>query len=67
MIINIDGKRALTLISCHRDGTFSFNYRGEWVTKAKTVPRAVLEDPQLPNDERFRVMRKMNLAGVFPS
>lgn len=61
-----DGKPALALISCHENGTFTYWLHGRWVTN-HTVPREVLDDPALPESERYRVMRRLTQAGRWPS
>lgn len=65
-IVNVDGKRCLALISCHHNGTFSYFHGGRWCT-GRTVPREVLDDPQLPEHERYRVMSRMAENGAVPS
>lgn len=60
-----DGVTYRTLISCHRNGTFSYHDGNEWVRNAKTVPRVVLDD--LPEDERLRVRGRMAEEGQVPS
>ncbi len=65
MIITIDGVRTTTYVSCHWDDSFSYHNGKDWVRKAKTVPRAVLED--LPEGERVRVQRKLAELGRSPS
>ena len=66
-IVTIDGVRALALISCHKSGLFSYHDGKQWIRNARTVPRAVLDDPQLPEEERLRVMSRMAMEGVVPS
>jgi hypothetical protein len=66
MVVTVDGKRCLALISCHRNDTFSYFHQGRWVT-GRTVPQEVLDDPQLPDDERCRVISKLNYLGRSPS
>ena len=65
-VLTVDGKRCLTLISCHRNDTFSYFANGRWVT-SRTVPRSVLDDPELPESERYRVLSRMAENGVVPS
>jgi hypothetical protein len=65
-IVTRDGKRCLTLISCHDNNTFSFYRYDRWIT-ARTVPAEVLNDPELPEGERRRVQAKMDWLGVVPS
>jgi hypothetical protein len=65
MITNIDGRQAVTLVSCHFDETFSYFNGTDWVRKAKTVPLAVIND--LPENEAYRVRRKMAEWGGGPS
>lgn len=64
--VTIDGTRCLALISCHKNGSFSFFTDGRWQT-ARTVPHSVLYDPELPENERRRVLMKMAVLGVSPS
>lgn len=67
MICIIDGKPHVAMISCHFDSTFSF-YDGEkWIRKARTVPRRVLDDRELPASERARALARMAENGVSPS
>jgi hypothetical protein len=67
MICEIDGVRHLALISCHFDDTFSYFDGEKWIRKARTVPRDILNDPQLPECERLRVRSRLAEAGVSPS
>ena len=53
MNILIDGIAYLTLVSCHRDGSFTF-YDGEkWVERVAKVPWWVIAS--LPKEEQRRV------------
>jgi hypothetical protein len=65
-VVTSNGKRCLALISCHRNGSFSFFQYDRWVT-ARTVPYSVLYDAELPEEERRRVLWKMEELGVMPS
>jgi len=60
-----NGKRCLALISCHANGKFSYFQDDRWVT-ASTVPYAVLYAPEMPEEERRRVLAKMDWLGVKP-
>ena len=66
-IITIDGICTKALISCHQDRPFSYHNGVDWVRKARTVPRRVLDDPTLPEEERLRVRSRMAELGVSPS
>lgn len=66
MTITIDGTRYTCLISCHIDDTFTFYHNGEWVIKSLTVPYSVLHDPELPDQEYYRVHDALVLLGRVP-
>lgn len=66
-VVLIDGIVAKALVTCHRNGTYTYHNGTEWVHRAHTVPRAVLEHSTMPEDERHRVLSHMDEHGVEPS
>lgn len=42
-LITIDGVVTQALVSCHRNGRFSYHDGVDWVRNSLTVPRAVLD------------------------
>ena len=65
-VVTHNGKRCLALISCHLNGEFSYYENDRWVT-ARTVPSGILWASDMPDEERYRVIRKMDELGVDPS
>jgi hypothetical protein len=65
-IVEIQGVKCAAYISCHRNGTFSYHINGKWET-SRTVPHEVLYDPIINDDERYRVLSRMDALGVVPS
>lgn len=53
MTVKIDGKTHGSLVSCHRDGTFSYYDGKAWVTNVRKVPGEVVRT--LPVEEIARV------------
>ena len=53
MSVVIDGISYRTLVSCHKDGSFSYHDGKEWVKRAAKVPWWIIAT--LPDDEQRRV------------
>ena len=53
MTILIDGKPHRTLVSCHKDGSFTFYDGKKWIERAAKVPWWIIAT--LPDDEQQRV------------
>ena len=53
MSVVIDGISYRTLVSCHKDGSFTFYDREKWIERAVKVPWWVIV--ALPEDEQRRV------------
>ena len=53
MTVIIDGKPHRTLVSCHKDGKFTYHDGKEWIKRVAEVPWWIVAT--LPDDEQRRV------------